>query len=144
MGMGGAEEADYAVHAMNDLGCWGHKLVIDAEKNATPDGVLEAIRQAKRLLRPTLWLYRNRLRVGIYSGYWVKSHGGGTFGADFGWLADYNPHAWYTERPAGWSESFTKLWQFTSNEGRLDEDYWMADGDYTKFFAPIDRKGRRL
>jgi len=140
MGTGGAEEARFAVAAMQRHGVWGHKLIIDAENDATPEGVAAAIREAKQLLRPSLWRFRRRRRVGIYSGYWCKSHGGGTFGADFGWLADYNAF----EPPAHWPPGFTKLWQFTSNNGTLDENYWMGIGDYRKFFQPIDKRGYRV
>src|SRR5205085_1885733 len=92
----------------------GYKLVLDAEGDVLERVVREAIKEAKRLLRPSLLQFRGRHRVGIYSGGWVKSHGGSRMGAKFGWLADYTAF----DRPAHWSRRFTKLWQFTSNNGK--------------------------
>jgi hypothetical protein len=70
---------------------------------------------------------------GIYSGWWCKSRGGPTLGADYGWLPEY--HDTYT-LPAQWSVSFTKLWQWTSTSGTLDRDRFLGTlDDMTTFFG---------
>lgn len=73
---------------------------------------------------------------GIYSGYWIKAHGGGTAGADWGWLADYTAR----ELPSGWTTAFAPLWQYTSSNGTLDCDR-LYDHDPATWFAGGDEMG---
>jgi hypothetical protein len=67
---------------------------------------------------------------GIYSGSWIKEHGGGTAGANWGWLADWSAF----DRPAGWSLSFTKLWQTGNSGGSLDTDMYLGDAALPDWF----------
>jgi hypothetical protein len=71
---------------------------------------------------------------GIYSGHWIKEHGGVTCGADWGWLADWTAF----DLPSGWSPAFTTLWQYTSTNGTLDRDRYMANDDIITWFRGDD------
>src|SRR5258706_1510318 len=77
----GDAEARFAVKTMEKYGVWGYKLFCDFEGTAHPSDAKAFIREAKTLLKPSLWVYRLRRRVGIYA-----ARLSGT-GAQFGWAA---------------------------------------------------------
>lgn len=146
----GREQADAAVKAMNDLGVWGHKLIIDAEGTVNTSVVRSAIRRAKALLKPSDKKFQYRRRVGIYSGEWARAHGGYTFGAQFGWLAAYVPEPTLSQYIPRWwkgnyrhrkDRPFLVMWQYT--DAPQDRDFWLADPTHLPgFFRPIDRTGK--
>jgi GH25 family lysozyme M1 (1,4-beta-N-acetylmuramidase) len=137
---GGVKEARFAVEQMKALGVWGHKLVCDAEGTSTLPDVQDFIKEAKVLLKPSNWLFRKRLRVGLYSGGWIKANGGGRLGAQFGWIAHWGVD--HPTLPAHWDADFTRLWQHTAAQG-IDKDRFLGKS-VDKFFGEIDRRGFRV
>lgn len=136
----GVAEARFAITTMRKYGVWGYKLFCDLEGTATEADAKDFIREARTLMKPSMWIYRRRRRVGIYAG---KYHVRGTAGAQFGWLANYDGF----DRPFGWSRLFTKLWQYTSFQGgvHLDRDAFMLSPKRVeRFFQPINSKGKRV
>jgi Glycosyl hydrolases family 25 len=106
-------QADHAYALQQDVGLELAPHFADAESKCDVDTAQRYIARMREL----------RGDCGLYSGYWIKSHGGGTLGADYGWLPQYQ--STYT-LPSGWSAEFTKLWQYTSNNGTLDQDRFLG------------------
>lgn len=109
-------DADHAFQIMTDLSLVDQPFFADAEGACTVDYATRFIARMKT----------HRPECGLYSGYWIKSHGGSTLGADYGWLPQYQETY---QRPSGWSESFLKLWQWTSSSGVLDRDRFLGTFD---------------
>jgi hypothetical protein len=120
----GAAQAQACFNVMTTLEIVGRPIFADAEGDANPNTVREFIDRMKRL----------NAHCGMYSGYWIKSHGGGTLGAAYGWLADYRSDwSW----PINWPPAFRKLHQYTSfKDGiHLDRNYWRApDAEFAAFW----------
>lgn len=93
--------------------------VIDLEGTLRPVIGQEVVDAAKDAFRGT-----PERRMGIYSGGWIKAIGGPTFGAHFGWCADWTGGAKGSlVRPAHWSNGFTRFWQYeVAGNPRLDRD----------------------
>lgn len=123
---------DQAVACYNLMQKYGvYRIAVDAEQ--FPGAATLTLQTVQDFIKTMQALNGD---CGIYSGYWIKAHGGGTAGADWGWLADYTAF----DRPSGWSTAFTLLWQYTSSNGTLDKDHfygadlsWFAGGDEMAF-----------
>ena len=115
------QQAEHAFQLQRDLGLDGVPHFADCEGELSTDTAKRYIARMQQL----------RGDCGIYSGWWVKSRGGPTLGADYGWLPEY--HDTYT-LPAQWTSAFTKVWQWTSSNGTLDRDRFLGTQDEMVYF----------
>lgn len=117
------EQATDAYGLQIDLGLERAPHFADCEGELSTETAKRYIAEMRRL----------RGNCGIYSGWWIKSRGGPTLGADYGWLPEY--HDTYV-LPAGWTAEFTKVWQYTSSGGTLDRDRFLGTAEeMTDFFG---------
>lgn len=106
-------------------------IVIDCEAALDTSVAQQVINATKGQLNRSPSVHRTE--VGIYSGNWVKERGGETFGADWGWVAQ-----WGTDRPTlprHWHRGFTRLWQYAGNG--TDRDLYR--GSHRSFKRWLDR-----
>jgi hypothetical protein len=123
-GVSGGTQAEQCYAVMQQLNLY--RIAVDAEQfpgtaTLTLQTVQDFVARMKQLNGD----------CGIYSGYWIKARGGGTAGADWGWLADYTAN----DRPSGWSVEFEKFWQYTSSGGTLDKDRYLGDDPVADWFG---------
>jgi GH25 family lysozyme M1 (1,4-beta-N-acetylmuramidase) len=117
----GAQQANACWSVMKALGV--SRVAVDAEQ----------FKGTSILTLNTVIGFVGRMKVlngdcGIYSGYWIKAHGGGTCGADWGWLANYTAF----DLPSGWSPAFTVLWQYTTTP--IDRNKYLGRVPVADFF----------